>query len=52
LSRAGGRGLKRNALIVIGNLKIKALQSSVTPYLEHKELGELAKWTLTQMKTT
>ncbi len=52
LSRAGGRGLKRNALIVVGNLRIKSLESSVTPYLEHPELGELAQWTLSQMKTT
>ena len=52
LSRAGGRGLKRNALIVIGNLRIQALESSVTPFLQNKELGELAQWALAQMKTT
>ena len=45
LSRAGGRGLKRNALIVIGNLKIKELLKDVEAYLEHPQLAELAKWT-------
>ncbi len=50
LSRAGGRGLKRNALIVIANLKLKPLLSVVESYLNHEELGELAQWTLNQLK--
>lgn len=45
LTRAGGRGLKRNALIVIGNKKLKALEPEVRKYLHHEVLGELAHWT-------
>ncbi len=50
LSRAGGRGLKRNALIVIANMKLSALKPLVEDYLQHPELGELAEWTLNQLK--
>lgn len=49
LSRAGGRGLKRNALIVIGNQKLKSLRPHVEAYLDHKQLGELAHWALEQL---
>lgn len=49
LTRAGGRGLKRNALIVIGNLKISTLRDCVEKYRDHTELGELARWTLAQL---
>ena len=45
LTRAGGRGLKRNALIVIGNKKLRSLKSDVEKYLSHEQLGELAEWT-------
>lgn len=50
LSRAGGRGLKRNALIVIANLKLTELTESVQAYTDHELLGELAQWTLNQLK--
>lgn len=49
LTRAGGRGLKRNALIVIGNLKLRSLRDSVEKYRDHQELGSLAQWTLEQL---
>lgn len=49
LSRAGGRGLKRNALVVIGNLKLQNLRTEVSAYLEHEILGDLAEWTLSQL---
>jgi epoxyqueuosine reductase len=46
LSRSGSFGLKRNALFVIGNRRIKALQKEVQGLLEHDKLGELASWTI------
>ena len=46
LSRAGPKGLKRNALIVIGNLKLKVLKPEVMKVSEHKDFTELAQWTL------
>ncbi len=45
-SRSAGLKLKRNALIVIGNLKIKELTSTVKQFLGHNELDTLAKWTI------
>lgn len=51
LSRAGSFGLKRNALVVIGNRKIQTLASEVEKFLEHPRLGELAAWTLKQLKS-
>jgi epoxyqueuosine reductase len=50
LFRAGGFGLKRNALIVIGNQKILELKNDVIPLLKDPKLGELADWCLTQLK--
>ena len=43
LSRAGGLGIKRNALIVISNLQIQSLKEEVSKYIEHERLGELAR---------
>lgn len=51
LTRAGGRGLKRNALIVIGNLGLQSLKPQVEAFLEHSELAELAQWTLDQLNS-
>lgn len=51
LDRAGSFGLKRNAIIVAANLKIKALQEHIANYQDHKKLGELAKWCLTELGT-
>lgn len=44
LMRAGPFGLRRNALIVIGNRKITALQPEVANWVNHEKLGELALW--------
>ena len=49
LSRAGGRGLKRNALVCIGNEKLTPLSDIVHTYREDPQLGELAQWTLEQL---
>jgi epoxyqueuosine reductase len=49
LSRAGGRGLKRNALIVIANKKITSLAPNVRAYLTDPQLGELAQWTMDKL---
>jgi epoxyqueuosine reductase len=49
LSRTGGRGLKRNALIVIANLKISDLSEEVKLFLNDEKLGSLATWTLEQL---
>lgn len=51
LSRAGGRGLKRNALIVIGNMRLTELKADVEVYEDHPQLAELAQWALKQLKT-
>jgi epoxyqueuosine reductase QueG len=49
LSRAGGKGLKRNALIVIGNLRLKGLREEVEAYQTLPYFAELAQWTLRQL---
>jgi len=46
LSRAGGFGLKRNALVVAGNRRLTELTPEVTALVTHPKLGELAQWTL------
>lgn len=51
LLRARGRGLKRNALIVIANSKLDELDAVVTSYLDHAELGEIARWTQQHLST-
>jgi epoxyqueuosine reductase len=48
LSRAGAVGLKKNALIVCANLRLRELRDEVIRYVEHRRLGELACWTLKQ----
>lgn len=50
LARAGSFGLKRNALIVVANKRIKALSEEVKTLLQHEKLGELASWTLKQIE--
>jgi epoxyqueuosine reductase len=50
LSRAGGRGLKRNAMIVAANLKLKNLAPIIESYQDHEFLGELALWALEQIE--
>ena len=49
LSRAGGKGLKRNALLVIANRKIQELKPDVETLLGDSYLAELAKWTAEQL---
>jgi len=51
LQRAGPFGLRRNALIVIGNLKLMELESLVEKYQKDPRLGELASWCFEQLKT-
>lgn len=50
LSRAGAKGLKRNALIVIANQNLNELRPEVSSHLQN-ELGELAGWALQQLET-
>ena len=49
LSRAGGRGLKRNALIVAANLNLVSLKDTVEGYAQHEQLGSLALWALEKL---
>ena len=49
LSRAGGKGLKRNALIVIANQGLTELQREVQSLAAHPILGELAQWTIQKL---
>lgn len=49
LLRARGRGLKRNALLVIANEQLYELKSAVESFLPHKELGPLAQWVMTAL---
>ncbi len=49
LSRARPMGLKRNALVVIGNLKIQELRPEVEKALNEPRLKNLAEWTMNQL---
>lgn len=49
LMRAGPFGLKRNALIVAGNLKAFELKDAIANYLEHSKLQELCTWSLSEI---
>lgn len=51
LSRAGAWGLKRNALVVIGNLKLFELKSHVQQLTDHVDFSDLAKWTLSKLES-
>ena len=46
LARIGGVGLKRNALVVAANRKLKGLTSEIEALVDHPRLGELARWAL------
>ena len=46
LLRARPWGLKRNALVVVGNLRLKELEPFVKGLLGHPKLSSLAHWTL------
>lgn len=49
LFRAGGFGLKRNALIVIANLKMTELKAEVQMQEQDPKLSELAVWCVEQL---
>ncbi len=49
LIRARARGLKRNAIQIIGQLKILDLRPEVESHLDDPHLGEIASWALTQL---
>lgn len=49
LLRARPRGLKRNALVVIGNLRIQELREEVQNASKNLELKDVAQWTLAQL---
>lgn len=49
MARAGGFGLKRNALIVAGNRRLHALHNEIAALTDHERLGELAQWALRQL---
>lgn len=49
LHRSGGFGLKRNAMIVIANRKIKELHGEVLLFKDDPKLAELADWTIKQL---
>lgn len=51
LLRTGGKGLKRNALIVCANRKIKELLPEVQLLKKDAYLGELAEWCESQLKS-
>lgn len=48
LSRAGAKGLKRNALIVIANQRLSELKTEVSN-LDFEPLNELKQWTLSHL---
>lgn len=48
--RARPRGLKRNALQIIGNLKIQDLRPEVARYLDDPHLADVARWAMTQLR--
>ena len=49
MARAGGSGLKRNALVVAGNLRLIELRPEITAFTTHEKWSELAQWTLNQL---
>lgn len=51
LSRAGGFGLKRNALIVAANRRLTELSAEVAALTDHPKLGELAQWASQKLST-
>ncbi len=49
ISRARPRGLKRNALQVIGNLRLTDLRPEVERFIEDEHLKDIAHWALAQL---
>lgn len=50
LARINGIGLKRNALVVAGNRRLRALEKEISLHLEHPRIGTLAQWALAQVR--
>lgn len=48
LIRARPRGLRRNAIIVAGNLKLTALEPEIRRFTDDPDLGSLAVWAIDQ----
>jgi epoxyqueuosine reductase len=55
LSRSRGRGLKRNAIVVIANLKLVEFQPELERYAaagdQDPQLAEIAEWAISQLRT-
>lgn len=51
LARAGSFGLRRNAMVVAANRKIKNLHGEISAYVDHPKLGELARWALNALES-
>lgn len=51
LLRAGGKGLKRNALIVAANQKLHELSDCIQKLKSDEYLAELAQWTLKKLES-
>lgn len=51
LARINGIGLKRNAIVVAGNMKLHELRDEIDRHAEHSRIGELAKWALAELAT-
>lgn len=49
VSRARPTGLKRNALMMVGNLKITDLRPETERYIDDPVLGEIATWAIRQL---
>lgn len=49
LLRAGPFGLRRNALVIIGNKQLKVLKPEVLKFKDDEKLGELANWCLEKL---
>jgi len=49
LQRPRPRGMKRNALQIIGNLRITELRPEVESFLNDEHLKNIARWTLAQL---
>ncbi|MES2964534.1 MAG: tRNA epoxyqueuosine(34) reductase QueG [Bdellovibrionota bacterium] len=50
LARVNGLGLKKNALVAVGNRGVRELRSEAARFLDHPRLSELATWTLMKLE--
>ncbi|MGE3757967.1 MAG: tRNA epoxyqueuosine(34) reductase QueG [Pseudobdellovibrionaceae bacterium] len=51
LSRSAGTKLKKNALVVAGNLGLTELRVDIENYKTHEDLSELALWALNKLES-